>query len=44
MTTFPNEKTNSGKKKKKKMKQVCWEEPCLVNEKKKETSGAMAME
>ena len=43
MTTFPNEKTNSGEKKKK-MKQVCWEEPCLVNEKKKETSGAMAME
>ena len=42
MTTFPNEKTNSGEKKK--MKQVCWEEPCLVNEKKKETSGAMAME
>lgn len=44
MTTFPNEKTNSGKKKKKKNEAGSWEEPCLVNEKKKETSGAMAME
>lgn len=42
MTTFPNEKTNSGKEKKNEAGP--WEEPCLVNEKKKETSGAMAME